>query len=200
MANIDAPFGLKPVKDAFSGAYAGQINSYYIGPGDATELRVGDPVSLAGGSNPAIAGLGVASERREGEFLTITRATGGASNFLCGVVVGFEPTAVVGYERESYRKANEERIVLVMDDPDAEFEVQCASGTVPVAANMGALADLSVVGSTDVYGRSATELDLTSIAATGNEQVRITGLSSRIGNEMLEHAVVRVKINKHQLA
>ena len=74
MANVDTPFGLKPVRDAGSAPYNDGVEMFYIPASDGTALYVGDPVIRAGSGDAA----GVPSA---------TRAA--ATGAITGVVVGF---------------------------------------------------------------------------------------------------------------
>jgi len=52
MANIDAPFGLRPLRHRNGAPYNGAVNPYYIA-GDVAALFIGDPVVKTGESNTA---------------------------------------------------------------------------------------------------------------------------------------------------
>lgn len=50
MANIDAPFGLRPIRHKSGAPYNGAVNPYYVASTYATALFIGDPViRVAGG-------------------------------------------------------------------------------------------------------------------------------------------------------
>lgn len=104
MANVDAPFGARPLRR--SGGGAPHINKYYCNVSDA--LYVGDIVALEGTAD----------------------AEGVPSVIACtpclipvGVIVGFLPLKGKD-ESELYKLAGDALYVLVADDPDLEFEIQ----------------------------------------------------------------------------
>ena len=51
MANIDSPFGLKPVKYLGGSPWNGKANVYYIPASDGTAVFVGDAVKSAGSAD-----------------------------------------------------------------------------------------------------------------------------------------------------
>ena len=54
MANVDARFGLSPIRHKSGAAYNGAVNPYYIPSSYGTALYIGDPViKMATGSNTA---------------------------------------------------------------------------------------------------------------------------------------------------
>lgn len=87
--------------------------------------------------------------------------------------------------------------ILVYDDPDIIFRVQCDSGTVPTAADVGATANHEATNGSAVTKNSAHELDASDIG-TGL-QMRIIGIYPEIDNTWLEHVDVEVVLLEHAL-
>jgi len=202
MANIDSPFGLRPVRYRSGAPYNGAANPYFIKSDYATALYIGDPVVITGTSNTArvtYPGLGSAEI---GTLREINKVTAGDSNSdaerQTGVIVGFYPSPAAGLDKQ-YNPASTERVALVADDPNLVFEIQ-ADGAIP-AASMGlnAIFIYTHAGST-ATGLSGAELDTTGTvpAADASYQMRIVGAVNRLDNDTtLAHAKVLVVLNNH---
>lgn len=89
--------------------------------------------------------------------------------------------------------------VLVWDDPNTIFGVQCDSGTAAAATDVFTMANhVAGSGSTTTY-LSGHELDSSQLAAQGGNQFKVLGLINREGNAWGEHAEVEVVFNEHLL-
>lgn len=188
MANVDTPFGFKPVKHLNGSPWNGKANVYYIPNTDNTAVFVGDAVKLAGSADAT------------GKFPTIAQAA--ATNAICGVVIGFADNPYVGinpdYPMRRYRPAATAMYAFVVDDPYVIFEVQEDSDANSITADMVGLATDIVVGSgSTTTGRSAMELD-SSDTATAAGQCRIMRLVNRDDNELGNYAKWEVLIAEHQ--
>lgn len=188
MANLDTPFGFKPVKHLNGAPWNGKANVYYIPNTDNTAVFVGDAVKLAGSADAT------------GKFPTIAQAA--ATNAICGVVIGFADNPYVGvnpdYPNRRYRPAATAMYAFVVDDPYVIFEVQEDSADNSITADMVGLATDIVVGSgSTTTGRSAMELD-SSDTATAAGQCRIMRLVNRDDNELGNYAKWEVLIAEHQ--
>jgi hypothetical protein len=198
MANVDSPFGLKPIRHRNGAPYNGASNPYYIPVGYGAALFIGDPVikvtTTANAAHVSAAGVG---EFNIGTLMGINKATAGDGNRITGVIVGFAPLPTD--LSKQYNPALTERVALVCDDPDVIFEIQ-ADGAV-AAASIGQNACLIYThsGST-VSGLSGAELDTTSvgISADASNQLLILRAVNRPDNDTtLTHAKVEVLINQH---
>ena len=189
MANIDAPFGLRPVGYLNGAAYTGQARKYYVPASDGTALYIGTPVKLGGSADPL------------GYYPGVTAAS--STNVLVGVVVGFDPVEGAGASQANstlYRAASTERYVYVADDPNIIFEIQEASGgTALTVTEVGLNANWSGSGGSTNTGLSAIELDNSTEATTATLDFQILGVAPLAGNALGEHCVWRVKLNNHQL-
>lgn len=175
MANVDTPFGLKPVRNAGSGPYNDGTVLFYAPASYATALFVGDPVLRAGSADSA----GVPS---------INRAA--ATGAITGVVIGFQDPASMEL---GYGAASTDRYVLVRTDPETMYEVQ-VNGTL-AAADVGLNANVSLGTGNTFSRKSGTELDAATKATTATLQLRILGFAQRPDNEIGADAKVYVKIN-----
>lgn len=198
MANINAPFGLKPVRKVTGSVNNGAVRKYYVPSSDNTALFIGDPVIKTTTANTAIVKSGP-TEHAIGTLMTVTKATMGDTNRITGVIVGFEND--LDNRSRLYRAASTERVVLVCDDPNALFEVQ-ADGTVG-AASVGLNAVLTAgSGGSTVTGLSSVQLDsgtTTAPATTATFQVNIVGVSRAAGRNDPSSAndVLLVRIINH---
>lgn len=197
MANVDSPFGLRPIRHKSGAPYNGACERYVAASGYATNLFVGDPVVITGNSNStAVRGYA------PGTLSEVEKATAGDGNAISGVIVGFEP--VDGFDSPIYGPASTQRIVLVADDPDLVYLIQDDGGGTLTADTVGLNAVLIYThsGST-VTGRSGVELDGgTSDApdADASNQLTIQRIWNAPDNELADNAVWEVTINQHSKA
>lgn len=198
MANVDSPFGLKPLRYKSGQPYTGAAVPMYIASGYATALFIGDPViKVAGGSNTAAVTMPGAGSFNIGTLTNIEKATAGDTNRITGVIVGFAATPTnLSYQ---YNPASTERIAYVAVDPNIIFEIQ-ADGAIPAASvGLNAVLIYTHSGSTS-SGLSGVELDTTSDvpAADASNQLLIVNAVNRLDNDTtLTHAKVEVLINQH---
>lgn len=182
MANANRPTGLSPVRGLDS-PWMGQGNIYSIASDYNTAVAIGDVVSSTGtASDDGYAQVDLSA----------------AGEVIRGVVVGLgrSPTVLANWGNldTTVRPANPGVVwyALVVDDPDAIFEVQMATCAV---TDVGANADI-VVGANNGYVSGTT---LSGTAAAGTAQCRILGLVNRPDNAFGQYAKVLVKINEHEL-
>lgn len=184
MANVDSPFGLRPVKHLNGSPYNGAVREYSTATGDSTAIYIGDPVTLSGTSQTINGKI----------MMDVDQAATG--DIITGVVVG-----VLAITRDSttYREASTQRILQVADAPDLVFEIQEVSGgTALTAADMGLNADFVVAAGSTATGLSGVELDNSTEAATATLDLQIVGFVNSPKNEVGEHAKWLVRINRHQ--
>lgn len=181
MANGNAPWGLIPRRQRSGETENGALNEYYVDPGYATALFVGDPVILSGSGSPE----GVPG---------VVLATAGATNRITGVVVGFRPDP--GIVALGYRAASTAGYVLVADNPDTEYEIQedSVGGALAVTA-IGQNADLVAAAGNTYVRRSGWMLDSSTAGTGATLQVRIVGFEQRADNEIGQYGKWLVRIN-----
>jgi hypothetical protein len=201
MANVDNPFGLKPLRYKGGGPYNGAVNPYFIPSTYGTALFIGDPVVKTGTSNTAAVEAPGAGKFGIGTLPEINKtAVGdvdGNTKRITGVIVGFAPLATD--LNKNYNPASTARVAYVCDDPDVVFEIQ-ADGAV-AAASMGLNGVLIYThsGSTTT-GLSGAELDTTSdpLAADASNQLIVLRAVNREDNDTTSTwAHVEVMINAH---
>ena len=198
MANVDSPFGLKPIRHRNGAPYNGASNPYYIPVGYGAALFIGDPVikvtTTANAAHVSAAGVG---EFNIGTLMGINKATAGDGNRITGVIVGFAPLPTD--LSKQYNPASTERVALVCDDPDVIFEIQADGAVAATSIGQNACLIYTHSGST-VSGLSGAELDTTSvgISADASNQLLILRAVNRPDNDTtLTHAKVEVLINQH---
>ena len=181
MANLDTPFGLKPVQHISGASWNGATRRCRVDD-TAGDLGVGDAVLWNG------AGLTCYPE--------IVSATAGDGNAILGVIVSFEPQ-VTNLER-LYIASADSGWANVCVDPNVVYEIQ-ADGVVG-AADIGQNAPLIFTHTVDTTtGLSGMEMNSTT-TTNGSDQLLIIGAPDRADNDTtLTHAKWYVLINVHAL-
>ena len=189
MANIDAPFGLRPIAKQGS-APGGTIGTtkYKISSG-ASALFTGDPVKLkADGSIEVKGGAGA--------------ITGAISGVFMGCFYT-DPTTSKPTFRNNYPDglAATDAIAFISDDPDQLYIAQQDANDITVA-DLGNNANMVMAAGSTTTGMSKAEID-SSTAATGNAtyMLKILDFYDTPSNDTTAaNSVLVVKINNHQLA
>lgn len=180
MANVDAKFGLRPIKISGAGSCQHALETFYVPASDSDAIYIGDPVILAGSADA------------DG-IPTVKLATAGSSNNISGVVVGVVPETD---DSEIFRVPSKDSYVLVATDVNQLFEIR-VDGELK-ATDIGANANLKAGDGSDATGFSGFSLDASSIGSDENLQLVIDGVSQSIDNELGLNAVAHVRLNLHQ--
>lgn len=191
MPNVSRVNGLNAVKNLTGASNTGQVNTYFIPSGNASNVFVGDPVKADSTGDTAAAGglaLGIQS--------VVPAAAGDA---IIGVVVGFAVNPL-NLNTPQFRAASTGRYVLVCDDPGQLYEIQTSNGTLGVA-DVGLNANIAVAAGSLATGASGVTLDVATAATTATLPLKIVGFTQRPDNDVTSPASkVIVKINNSQLA
>lgn len=184
MANVNKPFGLRPVGN-LSATGAQKQYGYQIASGQAGAIYQGDLVVVY-----------------DGYIIKYDASTHAAPT---GVFNGCQYNDPTRADKPTWKNYYPGSITVnigqidceVLDDPSQLFLIQ-ADGTV-TQANIGKNADptASTTGSTTT-GVSAGSLSSASIAKTAALTFKIVGLSNQADNALGQYAVVVVKLNQHQ--
>lgn len=197
MANIDSPFGLKPVRHRNGAPYNGAASPYYIQSDYATALFIGDPVLKTGTANTAAVSAPGVGSFGIGTLPAINKATAGDAQRVTGVIVGF--SALPADLNKNYNPASTARIAWVADDPDLVFEIQ-ADGAIPATSiGLNAVFIYTHSGNTTT-GLSGVELDTTSTAPSAdasNQMVILRAVNREDNDTTITHAKVLVALNNH---
>ena len=189
MANIDAPFGLRPIAKQGSapGGTTG-TTKYRISSG-ASALFTGDPVKLkADGSIEVKGGAGA--------------ITGAISGVFMGCFYT-DPTTSKPTFRNNYPDglAATDAIAFISDDVNQLYIAQQDANDIG-AADLGNNAEMIMAAGSTTTGMSKAEID-SSTAATGNAtyMLKILDFYDTPSNDTTAaNSVLVVKINNHQLA
>lgn len=196
MANLQAPFGLKPSRYRDGSNWNGAANLYYIPAADGNQYNVGDVVkSAAGGDANGIP--------------QVVKAAG--TDTLRGVIVGVlvappNLPSIVGVNLDltlqniPATKAKD-YYVLVVDDQGVLFEVQDDGITTAnlVAASCNKNCSLTITNPTSPQQNSATVILSSSIAATAALNIKLLGLKQQPNNSYGAYATWVCMINQHEL-
>jgi len=179
MANVNGPFGLRPVRKLGNGVIT--QNEYSIATNYTTKIYVGDVVEMTGtGRNVTKAAAGNVDNIGVFRGCSYVDANGSwvFAHYWPGVSDGKKN--IVAY---------------VIDDPDVIFE--CQASTI-AEGGVGALYDWHVGTGNDNTGISGLYLDA---AATGttDRSLRLMRLVNRPDNAYGAHAKVEVLIIEHVL-
>jgi hypothetical protein len=195
MPNVDAPFGLRPIRHKSGAPYNGSFNTYHLPASEGTAMFIGDPVIKTSTANAAAITAPGAGKFPIGTVPEIVKATAGTTNRITGVIVGFAPDPD-GLGR-IHRPASTSRIAYVCDDPDVVFEIQADGSIVADQMGLNAVLIYTNAGST-VTGFSGAELSTgTTPATTVGFQLSMHRLVNREDNEPGAFARVEVTINTH---
>ena len=178
MANVDAAFGLIPVRHLSGNGYS-RANVYTITSGLAENIFTGDAVIITSG--------GVLTPHTATEVNNIGVFGGVSYTAADGSYIysQYWPSGTVATNIKAY----------VYDDPYTVFKVQSA-GTV-AQTNVGNCADLVAGAGSTTVGQSGFEASGT--MAAGTATVKILGLYETPDNAMGANAIIEVLINEHLL-
>lgn len=186
MANQNAPFGLRPIRNLSGASYDGMYRKYSVAAGNGTALYVGDCVTTVGvGTGQTI----------NGELMQdVVRAA--TTDVVTGVIVGFEMQT---RDSLTYRAASTQRVAYVCDDPNMLFLVQeTASGTALVASDIGSNASLTVTGGSTATSLSGSVLDNTTAGTTNTLLLKIVEFDNSPDNDIGNSARWIVRLNRHR--
>ena len=193
MANVNRPFGLMPV-ESLHGGDAPIVHRYFIVSTDVDPYYIGSPVILAAtGDARGVPGC----------------AIGAAAGVYVGSVVGVQP-AIIGGIAQAASTLDRTQVsvpatktrnyyVLVADDPQQIFEIQCGSvATNLVSTKLNNNFDITITAPSPATSpQSASVVNNGTIATTNTLSMRMMGLAQRENNDIGAFQVVRCKINTH---
>jgi hypothetical protein len=186
MANVNAPFGLRPVRTLAGSPFNEQAERVFIPSTDTSAYYFGDAVTSAGSSDAN----GIAA---------ITKYSGAGT--LRGVIVGFDPDPANQTSTSMTVPATKTRgyYAMIVQDPNTVFQIQ-GDATAFAATNIGGNANLTIAAPSSIGVQSGTVLSGGSVAATSTLAVRILGLSNTQNNSFGAYAVFDVKINNSEFS
>jgi hypothetical protein len=188
MANVDAPFGLRPVRHLNGNPWNGQTVRMLIEDDDDTSYFIGDPVTITGAAG---------SDDTSG-IIVADIAVATHSNRIYGVIVSFEPNP--DNLSRFYIPTLQGGYANVCIDPDVIYEVRDDGTAALDGGSIGTNAMLTAdtAGST-ITGLSGWELDASIVGASATYQLQILGISQSPDNALGIHCVWDVIISQHIL-
>lgn len=196
MANINAPFGLAPVRTV-GGTWSQQVSTYYIVSTDPNAYYIGDAVlSAASGDANGVPGViksTTGTDVLRGVFVGAYPANWNPVS-LQGVALALENTYIPATKTRDY-------YVMVVDDPNVVFAIQGdATATNQVAANCNKNFSLTVAAGATTTSTSGTVVNSGSINTTNSLNMKLMGLQQIPGNGYGAYAKWLCKINLHELS
>jgi hypothetical protein len=181
MANVDKPFGLRPIGN-LSATGAQKQYGYLIADNQSGAIYQGDLVTVY-----------------DGYLVKFAPATHTAAVGVFNGCNYIDPTTGKptwkNYYPGSVNITQGEITADVLDDPNQLFIVQVDESV--AQTDIGKNADVVGTGGSTTTGVSSMELDSSTIAKTAALNLKIVGLWDVPGNEFGTNAVVVVKINEH---
>ena len=181
MANVDKPFGLRPIGN-LSATGAQKQYGYLIADNQSGAIYQGDLVTVY-----------------DGYLVKFAPATHTAAVGVFNGCNYIDPTTGKptwkNYYPGSVNITQGEITADVLDDPNQLFIVQVDESV--AQTDIGKNADVVGTGGSTTTGVSTMELDSSTIAKTAALNLKIVGLWNVPGNEFGTNAVVVVKINEH---
>ena len=155
MANVDAPFGLRPIRHFNGSPWNGAYKTFLVEDDYATAFFIGDPCVITGVAP---------SDDPSGHYTPIEHISGStATEEITGVVVGIEP--VLTDLSKNYLPASTGGLVHVCVDTDMVYAIQDDGSAVLTGTSIGDNTQIvSGTGST-VTGLSGWELEADETAA-----------------------------------
>lgn len=188
MANVTAPFGLRPVRHRSGGPMTGAVVECYVSSAYNTALYIGDPVL----QSPTLAEKDATRKR-----MTINASAGTNGTIIMGVIVGFEP--LMTDLSKQYNPASTERIAFVyMDDGNTIYEVRGNGGADPGDVVVGQNAVLIAGTDSTITGLSGMMLDEGTTDAPDADQsntLLVVGIKRSPENEAGASAIYEVMLN-----
>jgi len=197
MANVNAPFGGRPVGHLNGSSYNGQCNLYYVPATNGDALHIGDFVkSAAQGDANGVPGVDKAAAGDTPRGIVVG---------ILGVYPGVTMQgAALNLEQPGYISATNANpvYILVADEPDLVFEIQTgATATNLVVTKLNNNFDITVaVPSPATNPLSATIVDNSTISTTNTRVFKMRGLAKRPNNVVGAYEVVLASFNLHELS
>lgn len=205
MANVQAPFGARPVGSITGAPYMGRVTRYFIPSGDNNAYYEGDLVLSTNNADangvPAMVKATVGTETPRGIIIGIEQANTvqppGAVPSLGGIGTNIFATQV-----SIPASKGQDYYIYVADDPNIIFFMQgdgTATNQVAAKANNNATVTIAAPG-TATYPWSASVVNSANIATTNTFNIKLMGLAQVPGNTFGAYATWVCKFNLHELS
>lgn len=192
--NVNAPFGLRPVRLTDGSPWNGALNQYNIASAYATSIFTGDPVTtLADGT----IGIGVAGAACRGVFMGVKYVT------AAGVIVPGGGSGGAYWPASTTLATGTQAIALIADDPNLVFSVQetngsGAAGTALALADRNLNINFAVGTGNTATGQSGASINNTTEFTTATLNMKILDLDPYPTNAVGSFANWLVAWNNHE--
>lgn len=187
MANVNSPFGFKPVKRADGSAFSGQVETLPLASGYATAIAFGDPVALL---NDGTIGIGVAGSAILGIFAGVEYTDTLGNRVIRPNWVA--STATLGSVNAKAKVITDNMVVYEVQETDAAG----AAGTALALTDVGQNINFRI-GTPTSQGYSTSSINNASENTTDTLNCKIIALSDAPGNVVGSYAKWYVLINNH---
>ena len=185
MANVDAAFGLKPIRHLNGNPWNGATTKMLVEDSYATSLFVGDPVVITGTAG---------ADDTTGHYMAVNLATAGDAGRISGVIVSIEP--ILTDLSKTYIPGYSGGYVNVCIDPDVIYIVQDDAGATLDGGSLGTNCVFASGTGSTVTGLSAWELAAaTTPAADASYQGTILAVHNKEGNAFGVNCIWEVILN-----
>jgi len=189
LANLDAAFGLIPIRHMNGNPWNGVTTRCLVEDNYGTALFIGDPVIVTGV---------VGSDDTTGVGPVVNIASAGDTNRISGVVTSIQP--IPTNLAVNYMPASTGGYVNVCMDPDVVFIVQDDAGATLTSAVISDNAVLASGTGSTVTGRSAWELAAaTAPASDASYQLLILSVHDVPDNAVGANCIWEVLISNHTM-
>lgn len=191
MANLDAPFGFRPIDNLYSSSFTGKTVPCVLVAADNTDTFIGDLVRLSG--------TAATIETMGGITLPSIEQWAASDTDAFGVIVAFEPLRT--NLETKYRVAQTERVAYVVPAAAGQLFVTQCSGSIAVT-DIGDSVDVTVGSGNTTTGLSAMEVDSTDLGTGLNLQ--LMGVYNSPDNDITDttgtNLRVIVRVNEQALS
>ncbi len=187
MSNVNAPFGLRPVRHSDGSPWNGQTFRAYISASYAVALYIGDPILWS---------TALTEKDTTGKYPTINRSAGTTGVIIRGVITSFEPNP--NNLTQQYNPASTARWANICPaTPNTIFQVRDDGGGAPTKVYPGQNGVLTVGGGgSAITGLSGFQLAAgTTPTTTQAHTAHILGLADIEDNELDDYAIWEVILN-----
>lgn len=205
MANVQSPFGMRPVGSMTGAPYMGRVTRYYIPSTDNNAYYEGDCVLSTNNADasgiPAMVKATAGTETCRGIIVGFEQANlvypPGAVPNLGGINTTILPTQV-----SIPATKGQDYYILVADDPHLMFFMQADStATNQTAAKANNNCSFTVTApSTATFPVSASVINSSTIAVTATLNIKLLGLAQIPGNTFAAFATYVCTWNLHELS
>lgn len=184
MANLNAPFGFRPVRQLDGSPWNGQTIRCYISSSYATALYIGDPILFS----PTLA-----EKDTTAKYPTVNVSAGTTGTIIRGVITSFEP--LPNNLTLQYNPASTERWCNVCLGMDVVFQIRDDGTGTPSKVFVGQNATCTAGSSSTITGLSGYQLDASTPTTTQAHPLHILGLADIPDNELDDYAIWEVLLN-----